>query len=218
MHCLMTNDISMLVSMENVSIEMSLDTCFVRMLMATANGFISLIRLALVLERGAVVIFRRIDGSWLLEELKSHTTICVPDQVTVHEPGTRIVGLKTNNSPSRNECLWGAATEKQGSVAANRVIKAELTDHVGGENSSALSKNGEIVSVKMHRMRCLEIVLDHKVDPIVGRAIEDGSITVQRAVVGQAGEGGQGLKRGLFVGHIDCLAAGRGTTVGGEVS
>lgn len=187
MHCLMTNDICVLVSMEDVSLEMSLDTCFIRMLMATANRFVSLVCLALILERGAVVVFGSIDGFRLLQELKTHTAIGMPDQVTMHEPGTWIVGFESNDGPPRNESLRGPSTEKEDSIAADWVVKTQLANHVTGEDASSLSQDGEIVSVKMHGVRGLEIVLDHKVNPVVGRAIEDGSVAVQGAVVSQAG-------------------------------
>lgn len=69
----------------------------------------------------------------------------------------------------------------------------------------------------MHGVRCLEVVLDDEVYPLVGRSIEQSGVAVHGAVVWKVGQRGQGLKSGVLKGHVDGLASSRCGTVGAKI-
>lgn len=73
------------------------------------------------------------------------------------------------------------------------------------------------MTVKMHWVRCLEVVLDDEVNPLVGRSIKHSSVSINGAVVGEAGKCGQGLESGVLECYVDGLAASRCGAVGAEI-
>lgn len=186
----MAENISVRVAKPLVAAQVSFDTGLIGVLLMATSISVGFVVRALLLKLSAVVV---LDLGRALEILETHTTVSVPDQVAVHDPGAWVVGLETDDSPTRNEGLRSAATEKQSSVSSDGVVEVELSNHVRCENTTTLSEDGEVVSVKMHGVRSLEVVLDHEIYPRVGGAIEHDGISEQGAVVGQARQCGQGL-------------------------
>lgn len=181
----------------------SLDTGLIGM-SAVTSVLICLVGRALVLEI-RIIVSDGIDLIGSLKELKAHTTIGVPDNVTVHEPGARVVSLEADDCPARDKCLWGAATEEQNSISSYRVLEIELANHVGCEDTSSLTKHRKVMTVQMHGVRCLEVVLNDEVDPRICRAVEDSSVAEERAVVRQTWQSSQCLQGWLIVSDIDGL-------------
>lgn len=209
------HDVAVRVSPRVTALEMSLDAGFVRRLDLTTGGLVRLVRSAFALETLAVVVLASGNLRGALEILQAHATVGVPDQVTVHHPRARVVGLEANNRPAGSEASGAGEAKEEGGVTANRVVEVEKSNHVGGEHSTALTEHGEIVAVKMHGVRGLEVVLNHKVDPRLGWAVQDIQVRVQGAVIAQGGKSCQSLERRLIVGHVDALAGhGRATVLG----
>ena len=169
------------------------------------------------MEAIAVVVLASVDLLWSLKVLKTHTTVSVPDDVAMHDPGTWIVSLETNDGPARCECNWGTETSEQSSVSSNGVIEIKLANHTSGEDTSALAKHREVVTVKMHWVRCLEVVLDNEVYPVTSGTIEHNSIGIDGAVVGQVRHSCEGLEGWLVEGDINGLATNKGSRVSRQV-
>jgi len=203
----MTNNI--LVSMgENVLLHMALlETRLIRILDASTASLVCVVCSTLILELGLVVVLAGTNLGWSLKVLKSHTTVSMPDNMAMHEPGTWVIGLESNDRPAGAHCCWVASTEKKGSVSSDWVGEVELSNHVGCEHTTTLAEESEIVAVKVHRVRGDEVVLDHKVGPRVCRTVQDDSTAVDRAVVSDVGQGGKRLEGRVTERHVDGLCA-----------
>ena len=158
----MADNISVRVAETVAGVQVTLETGLIGVLLVATSIYVRLVAGTLLLELSAVVV---LDLSGALEVLETHTTVSVPDQVAMHNPGTWVVSLETDDSPAGNKGLRATSTEEESSVSSNGVVEVKLTNHVGRENTTALSEDGEVVPVKMHWVRCLEVVLDHEVDP-----------------------------------------------------
>ena len=128
-----------------------------------------------------------------LNELQSKTAVNVPGNVTVHEPGTRVVSLETN------DCVASGVTRtcrtlKHDSIATSRVVEVQSADQITGECASASAEDGHIMTVNVQRMRSKELVLDDKVDPYVGLVENEG---IADKIVGATF--GEGLESRLAV-------------------
>lgn len=122
------------------------------------------------------------DLTWSLDELHTHTTVGVPDDVTVHDPRTRVVGLETDDGPTWDWILRGSRTEEKNSITSRRVDEVQRWDVSSGEESSFfLTEDREIVAVKMHRVGSDELVLNDPVDPGVSSLVKDDSVRVESA-------------------------------------
>lgn len=214
-HALMAENVGMRVAEAAVAAQVALETGLVLVLLLATGALVVFVCLALLLESVVVVV---LDLLGALEILETHTTVGVPDQMAMHDPGTRVVGLEADDSPAGNEGGWGTTTEEQDSVTSDGIVELELSNHVRGENTTTLAEDGEVVTVKMHGVRGLEVVLNDKVYPLVGRSIKQSGVAVHRAVVWKIGQCGQGLKSGVLKGHVDGLAASRCGTVGAEIA
>lgn len=123
----MAENIGVRVAEAAVAAQVALETGLVLVLVLTTGALVVFVCLALLLESVIVVV---LDLLGALEILETHTTVSVPDQMAMHDPGTRVVGLEANDSPARDEGGRGTATEEQGSITSDGVVELELSNHV----------------------------------------------------------------------------------------
>jgi len=153
-----------------VRVSTSLEARLTRQL--SARGIGGLVRLqgrAFTTEVGVVIVF---DIAGSLNELQSKTAVNVTRNVTMHEPGTRVIGLETNDSVSGRETRTSRALEDDG-ITTGRVVKVESADHVTCESTSASAQDGDVVTVDVHGVRSKELVLNDKVHPLIGLVEND---------------------------------------------
>lgn len=112
---------------------------------------------ALVLERRST----RPRGGWdivgTLNELHGKTTICVPGNVAVHDPGTWVISHEANDGITR--------AFQHGSVPTDGVVKLKRVDKARRKIANALAQERKVVAVQVERMGREELILDDKVDP-----------------------------------------------------
>jgi len=76
----------------------ALETRLARELLATwVGGLVGSIGRALVLERLLAGVAGGTQVSWSLEPLEGETTVNVPCDMAMHQPGTWVVGLEAND-------------------------------------------------------------------------------------------------------------------------
>jgi hypothetical protein len=130
------------------------------------------------LQGGALALKVRVDVlaggdvTRSLDELQGETAVNVPGNVAMHEPGTRVVSLETDDCVASGETRT-SRTLQHDSVTTGRVDEVEGADQVTGEGTSAGAENRHIVAVNVQRMRGKELVLDDEVDPGVGLVEDD---------------------------------------------
>lgn len=90
-----------------------------------------------------------IDLVWALDELHGQTTLNVPHNVAVHEPGTWVVGLEADDGVTQRRAR--AATSEHDCVTTGRVDEVEGADV--GECAEAFAEDGHVVTVQMHGVR-----------------------------------------------------------------
>jgi len=111
---------------------------------ALASGLEGLIGVALVLKGCVLCPLSSWNLVLSLNELQGKTTVNVPDNVAMHQPGTWIVSLKTDDSVTRGL--------KHCSVATRRVDEVEARCLASSESAHSCAKEREVVTVQMHRM------------------------------------------------------------------
>lgn len=121
------------------------------------------------------------------DELNTHTKLGMPEDMAMHKPSTRVVGLETDNGVSWLSCTHrvngGSGTVEENSVTSHRVVEIERWDiSIGKSFVVRLSKDSEVMAVKMHRVRRDESVLDDPVNPLVCGVVED-RVTIDLACV-----------------------------------
>ena len=164
-------------------LQISLQSRLITKMSLTARLHIGIISSTLALEAVAAVVLSRIDRIRLFNILQRHAAVGVPDDVAMHDPGARVVGLEADDCPAAlGSAACAGDAEQQGSVAADGVGEVEGGGVGGGEDAFALAEDGEVVAVEMDRVGGLEIVLDHEVDPVAGGAVEDYGVGVDRAI------------------------------------
>lgn len=134
----MAENISVGVAEALVAAQVSLETGLILVLLCATRSLVVFVGLALLLESIIVVV---LDLGGTLKVLETHTAVGVPDQMAMHDPGTWVVGLEANDSPARNESLWGTTAEEQSSITADGVVEVELSNHICGENTTALAQD-----------------------------------------------------------------------------
>lgn len=148
---------------------------------------LDILALPLKLRLGDVLLRRDILGAF--DPLQRKTAIDVPHDVAMHEPRARVVGLETNNGVPGGSGGATGALQHDG-VATDGVDEVECAGHAGVPDGVTLAQDGHVVAVHVHGVGGEELVLDHKVVPLVGLVEDDG---VRDGVVGSAGGVGEGL-------------------------
>ncbi len=201
-----------------MSLQISLQARLVAEMAFTTSGAVSIISLALALEAGTVIVRGGIDRGRLLNVLQRHTAIRVPDDMAMHDPRARVVGLEANDCPATlGNATSAGDTEQERSVSADGVGEVETSGLSGGEDTFALAEDGEVVAVQMDGMRGLEVVLDNEVDPVAGRTVEDDRVGVDRVGERDGREGCHVLERRVVEVDSDGGAAQGGDAVGGQI-
>jgi hypothetical protein len=138
----------------------------------------------LLLEIRLIGILAGIDLIRSFNELHCKTTLDVPDDMTVHEPCTWVVGLEADHGVSERCTL--AATLKHDGVTAQRVVEVQS----GGvrEGAKPGTEDGHVMTVKMHGVRWEELVGDDEVDPFILLS-QHSSVGDQSTLIGAGSRG-----------------------------
>ena len=217
-HHLMTGVMSMSLLAVSMSLNITLDARLVVDVVESTSSLVGVIELALILEAVAAIVRGRINAVWLLDELQTHTAVSVPDDVTMHDPGTRVVGLETNNGPATlRGTLRTSDTEEKRGITADRVGEVEAAGLVGGEDTLALAQDSEIVTVQMHGVRSDEVVLDDEVNPVSCGAIKNNVVGVDGVVERDRWQESHVLERRVVVVNGDGAGTQRAGAVGAKV-
>lgn len=143
---------------------------------------------AFILERLLVDISTSRDVVRAFNELHGKTAIKMPRDVAMHEPGSWVVSLEANDGIS-GRLARASTTLQHDSVAAHGVREVQRACLSRAEVALALTKDGHIMAVDVHRMGDKELVLDDEINPLVllceGDSIADG-------VVRSSGQGLEG--------------------------